>query len=90
MVKFNEVKLFYTCPAFPPDGIDMSKIYTIEKDNNGFYFTDGNYIKYVKDDELWYIKMLFTPQNVSWEVVDFSDEIKNIVNVTTKIEEIKK
>ena len=88
MIKYNEIKLVYTCPAAPPDGIYMDRIYTIGKDNKGFFFTDGNYIEYVKEIDLWYIKMLFTPQKVSWSDVDFKDEVKEVI--ITKVEEVKK
>ena len=88
MIKYNEIKLVYTCPAAPPDGIYMDRTYTIGKDNKGFFFTDGNYIEYVKEIDLWYIKMLFTPQKVSWSDVDFKDEVKEVI--ITKVEEVKK
>jgi len=81
MIKYNEIKLVYTCPAAPPDGIYMDRTYTIGKDNKGFFFTDGNYIEYVKEIDLWYIKMLFTPNGVIWGNVDFSDEVKEVRNV---------
>lgn len=72
MVKFNEVKLSYTCPSFPPDGISMDKAYSINKDSKGFFLTDGKYVEYVND--LSYVKMLFTPNgDVKWEDVDFSE-----------------
>ena len=60
MMKYNEVKLTYTCPAAPPPGLYMDKIYTIGKDKKGFYFTDGNYMEHVKDSDIWYIQMLFS------------------------------
>ena len=92
MVKFNEVKLVYTCPAFPPENVHMDKTYTIGKDNNGFFFTDGIYIEYVKENDLWYIKMLFSPQDkkISWDDVDFKDEVKEVKNIIAKVEEVKK
>lgn len=76
MVRFSEVKLIYTCPAAPPENIFMDRIYTISKDKKGFFFTDGNYIEYVEDKNLWYIKMLFSPKDFKWEDVDFSEEVK--------------
>lgn len=78
MVKFTDVKLVYNCPAAPPSDVFMDRIYTIGKDNKGFFFTDGNYYEYVKDSDLWYIKMLFSPQDkkFTWEDVDFSEEVK--------------
>ncbi len=83
MMKFNEVKLIYTCPAAPPDGIYMDRIYRINKDNKGYFFTDGNYVEYVQEKDIWYIKMLFSPQDISWKDVDFSNE-KEIVKEITK------
>lgn len=85
MVKFTDVKLTYTCPAAPPEGLFMDRIYTIGKDNKGYYFTDGNYIEYVQEKDLWYIKMLFSPKDCNWEDVDFSDEKeREIVKETIK------
>ena len=74
MIKYNEVKLTYTCAAAPPPGLYMDRIYTIGKDKKGFYFTDGNYMEHVKDSDIWYIQMLFSPQNCDWVDVDFSEE----------------
>ena len=82
MIKYTDVKLTYTCSAAPPENLYMDRIYTIGKDNKGFFFTDGNYIEYVKQSDLWYIKMLFSPKDCNWEDVDFSD---GIVKETMKI-----
>lgn len=76
MVKYNEIKLSYTCFAYPPENIHMDRVYSIGKDSKGFYFTDGDYVQHVKDDELWFIKMLFTPNDVDWSEVDFEDKVK--------------
>ena len=84
MIKYNEIKLVYTCPAAPPDGIYMDRTYTIGKDNKGFFFTDGNYIEYVKEIDLWYIKMLFTPQKILWDEVYFNDEVKEVKSIEIK------
>ena len=86
MVNFNEVKLIYSCPAFPPENVHMDKTYTIGKDNKGFFFTDGIYVEYVKENDLWYIKMLFSPRDkkISWDNVDFSDKVKVIEIVENK------
>jgi len=75
MVKFDEVKLFYTCFANPPEGVYMNKVYRIIKKDGKLYFTDGT-TEFVGEEE--YIKMLFSPQDVkiSWEDVDFTDEVK--------------
>lgn len=74
MVKYNEVKLSYSCPAFPPDGVDMSKAYNIIKKDDKFYFTDG--VTEFEGD-LEYIKMLFTPNGnkIDWKDVDFSEKL---------------
>ena len=89
MIKFNEVKLTYTCFAAPPENVYMNRIYRIGKDVKGFFFTDGNYIEHVKENDLWYIKMLFTPNDVPWGEVDFNDSIKEVKNTIIKIEENK-
>lgn len=74
MTNFKDIKLQYTCPAAPPEGINVSSTYMVNKDSKGFYFTDGNLCKYVKDDEIWLIKMFFTPIGVSWDEVSFKIE----------------
>lgn len=76
MIMFNEVKLIYICPAAPPEGVFLDRIYSIKKDQKGFYFTDGNYVEYVKEEDLWYIKMLFSPKDTDWNEVDFEEQIK--------------
>jgi len=85
VVKFDKVKLSYTCAANPPENIYIDRSYSIGKDNEGFFFTDGDYVQYVKDDELWFIEMLFTPTNVEWSEVDFKEEVE----VETKPLDIK-
>jgi len=72
MVKFNEVKLSYTCAAFPPDGVSMEKAYSIIKKGDKFYFTDG--VTEFEGNENC-IKMLFTPiGNIKWDDVDFKEK----------------
>lgn len=73
MVKFNEVKLIYTCSALPPDGIFMNRIYHIVKKEDKFYFTDG-VAEFEGTEE--FIKMLFTPNGVEWSEVDFENGVK--------------
>jgi len=74
MIKYNEVKLTYTCPAFPPEGIFMNRSYRIVKKDNILFVTDGN--KDTLMEELL-IKMLFSPQekDITWINVDFKEEI---------------
>jgi len=91
VIKYNKVKLSYTCPSFPPENIHIDRVYRIEKDEKGFFITDGNYVEYVKDSDLWYIKMLFSPSGILWQDVDFSDDdVKEIKNTIIKIEDNKK
>jgi hypothetical protein len=85
MVKYSDVKLFYSCPAACPIGIFMDRSYVIKKDLKGFYFTDGNYEEYADID---YIKMLFSPQGITWDKVDFSDEKK--IEIVKAFEDNKK
>jgi len=76
LVKFNEIKLSYTCSAYPPEGIYMDKLYRIIKKEDKFYFTDG-VVEFEGNEQ--YIKMLFSPNSeVKWEDVDFKDETKEI------------
>lgn len=74
MVKFNEVKLSYTCASFPPDGVKMDKLYHIINKDGKFYFTDG--VTEFEGGES-YIKMLFTPSgDIQWKDVNFKEEVK--------------
>lgn len=74
MIKFDEIKMIYTCASAPPQGVFMNRLYTIGKDSKGFYFTDGNYVEHVKDN-LDYLKMLFSlhDKNLTWKDVDFGE-----------------
>lgn len=76
MIKYDEIKLSYTSPAFPPKGISIDKTYTIGKDKKGLFITDGKYTEYIKEDN---IKSLFTPSGVKWEQVDFSNKVNKII-----------
>jgi hypothetical protein len=62
-----KIQLRYTCAAYPPLGIDMSLLYSLGKDTDGFYYAnlDNKY-----HAELWFIKMLFTPVDKTWEEVE--------------------
>lgn len=67
IVKLEDVNFKYTCAAYPPDWISMNSTYKVLKDDNGIGFTNGVGIIYA---ELWFIKMLFTPTNSTWEKVE--------------------
>lgn len=82
MVKFDKVKLSYTCSASPPNNVRMDRSYSMGRDDKGFFFTDGNYIEHVKESDLWYIKMLFTPNGMEWKDVVFDDKVKQDVKFT--------
>ena len=42
-------------------------------------------MEHVKDSDIWYIKMLFSPKDYNWDDVDFSDEKeKEIIKETMK------
>ncbi|MDF2588226.1 MAG: hypothetical protein K0S41_2067 [Anaerocolumna sp.] len=51
-------KITYSCPAVPPEGIFVGKIYETGKDEKGFYYTDG---KIKVHEEEAFINMLFSP-----------------------------
>jgi len=82
-MKYSEVKLIYTSPAFMPEGVYMDKIYHIIKKEDKFCFTDG--ISEFEGEEE-FIKMLFSPQDekVKWEDVDFKDEVKFVKTLDKK------
>jgi hypothetical protein len=81
-MKINEAKLKYTCPAVCPKNIYLDRIYSLGKDKDGIYFTDGNYVQH---SDIEFIKMLFTPTNCNWKDVEFEDKKK----VTKIINEVK-
>lgn len=60
----TDVKLKYTCIAAPPENVYLGIAYTLGKDLKGYYFTDGKNIEYA---DIGYIKMLFTPIDLTWE-----------------------
>lgn len=57
-------KIIYTCPAVPPDGIVLSKVYEFGKDKKGFFYADK--VKKVYAELKW-IKMLFSPVEGTWD-----------------------
>ena len=73
MIKYNNIKLVYTCPAAPILGIQLDRAYKILKRNGDLFITDGN--TEIKIDE-FLLKMLFTPQECEWTRVDFSEKTK--------------
>ena len=89
MTKFNEVKLLYTCPSFPPEWVHMDRVYSIDKNDKGFFLTDGVSIEVIEEDQLEFIKMLFTPKDVDWSEVDFENEVKIEKAKTIEITEDK-
>lgn len=62
--EIKEVLLQYTCPALPPVGISMDKLYKFGKDEKGYFFSFLDEKIY---NELEYIQMLFTPRNKTWK-----------------------
>lgn len=81
MDKLIGIKLKYTCPAVTPDGIQLDRVYTLKKDNRGYFVDDGNL---EKTFDLELIKMFFTPLgNESWEELEEAEkmEVKEIKEV---------
>jgi hypothetical protein len=72
MIKYNDVRLVYTCAAAPILGIQLDRSYRILKKNDVLFVTDGN--AEIEIDE-FVLKMLFTPTECEWNKVNFSDEI---------------
>lgn len=68
--KYNDIKLVYTCPAACPADIFVDRLYTLQESDSAFVLTDGNYTKKFNKDELWYIKMLFSPKETTWESIE--------------------
>lgn len=65
--KLENIKLIYTSPAFPQNGININDSYTIGRDMNGIYFRCRD-VKHYENFEL--IKALFTPVKHTWEEID--------------------
>lgn len=57
------IRLDYTCPARPPEYVDMKALNTFGRDNDGFYWESSGK-KY--HSEIDFIRMLFTPRGMSW------------------------
>ena len=62
------INLTYTCFACPPEPIKLHGGYTLGKDKDGYYITDGNLVLHYDYD---FIKMLFTPIDSKWEDITF-------------------
>jgi len=65
-MKPNNLKLKYSCPAQCPQDIFINKVYSLNKDDKGFYFYTDTFTQYA---DIEYIKMLFTPIDCNWEEV---------------------
>lgn len=63
------IQLKYTSSAWPSDGIQMNKVYSLGKDEDGS-FIEGHGIKQYYAYEL--IKMMFSPikEKQTWEEID--------------------
>jgi hypothetical protein len=64
MNKLIDVKLKYSSPAVPPKTINMTTIYTLKKDDRGYYIYDGG-LEQAFEIEL--IQMMFTPIGATWD-----------------------
>lgn len=62
--KNEEVIIEYTCPAFPPDGINVTDQFLYGKDAKGTYIVINGVKKYEKIE---YIKTYFTPLDGEWK-----------------------
>jgi len=78
MEKLIGIKIIYSHPASPLEGIFLNKIYTISIDGKELYIDDGNYKKNIKFELL---KQLFSPlDGCSWDEL-LKEEIKPEINV---------
>lgn len=71
MDTINDIKLKYSCAAYPPFGLKLNTEYLISKQKDGFHITDGNYDKAL---DLNFIKMCFNVEGSTWDSV--SDLLK--------------
>jgi len=64
-----DVNLIYTSPAWPFDGISLTKAYQLGKDDKGIYIYNNGFKQYYLYE---LIKMMFTPKNTnnSWDIVE--------------------
>lgn len=58
------IRLEYTCPARPPEYVDIKSLNVFGRDKDGFYWESSGK-KY--HSEIDFIKMLFTPMSMTWE-----------------------
>ncbi len=63
MDTLKNVRLVYSCPAYPPYGLRLNVEYLISKQKDGLHITDGNFEKVM---DLEFIKMCFTPVDKTW------------------------
>ena len=62
----NIVKMNYTSIAMPPNGIVVSRMYDLKKDEKGYYYEVQKEKRYI---EIELLKSLFSPVDTTWEEV---------------------
>lgn len=60
----KEIILEYTCPAFPPEGINITDNVLFGRDTKGTYIVINGAKRY---ENINFIRTYFTPQNKTWE-----------------------
>ncbi len=61
------IVLKYTCPANPPELIDMNTKYAFGKEGEECFIYPVSNPDYRLTMDLWFIMMLFTPVGMDWE-----------------------
>lgn len=82
MDKLKGVKIVYSHPASPLEGIFLDKIYIIGLNNKNLYIDDGEYKKDIKFDLL---VQLFSPlDGCNWDELLKEDEKVDTTNIKDK------
>lgn len=81
-MKLEDVRFKWTSGMACPSGIYLDRIYHCIKKQGKLYFSDGNFEKEIEEVAL---KNIFTPTNdVTWNEVEFTDEVKETKQFKTK------
>jgi len=82
VVKYSEIKATWTSPAAPSENMYLDRIYSILRKNGKLYVTDGN--ADIEFDEFCITHFLSPNNDIQWNEVDFTDEVKESKIFKTK------
>lgn len=73
-MKLEDVRVKWTSGAACPPPFSIDKIYHIFKKYGKLFISDGNFEKEIEEEAL---KNIFTPNNVLWDDIEFSEVKQN-------------